>query len=85
MLYGAVGEEHDHVEVDAVDAVQGGVGVPAALGAHGADLHAHAADGQLGREGEGSDSVTLSFTSYDCHVLFVPSLSRDHCPRFTTG
>jgi hypothetical protein len=55
------------------------------VGAHGADLHADAADGQVGREGEGSDPVTVSFVSYGCHVLFVPSLSRDHCPRFTTG
>ncbi|BCM70770.1 hypothetical protein EASAB2608_06104 [Streptomyces sp. EAS-AB2608] len=73
------------MEVDAVDAVQGGVGVPGAIGAHRADLHADATDGQVGREGEGSDPVTLSLVSYGSHVLFVPSLSRDHCPRFTTG
>ncbi|GHH28778.1 hypothetical protein Srubr_40240 [Streptomyces rubradiris] len=48
------------MEVDAVDAVQGGLGVPGAAGPHGADLHADAADGQLGREGEGSDSVATS-------------------------
>lgn len=101
--------------------------MPGVVGAHGADLHADATDGQFGREGEGSDPVTLglacvitgpapvitglapaaaglasvaagpapvaaaadsavvTLVSYGRHVLFVPSLSRDHCPRFTTG
>ncbi|GHA27504.1 hypothetical protein GCM10010345_35300 [Streptomyces canarius] len=68
-----------------MDAVQGGVDVPAVVGAHRADLHADAADGQVGREGERSDHVTLSLLSYARHARFALSLSGDHCPRFTTG
>ncbi|GAA4815316.1 hypothetical protein GCM10023220_54220 [Streptomyces ziwulingensis] len=55
----AAGEEHDDVEVDAVHAVQGGLGVPDAAGAHGADLHADAEDAQIDREGEGSDPAAI--------------------------
>jgi hypothetical protein len=63
------------MEVDAVDAVQGRVGVPGAVGAHRADLHAYAADTQIDREGKRSDHVAVTADVLDGsvrHVLLVP-------------
>ena len=53
-------EQHHEVEVEAVHPVQGRVGVPGAVGAHGGDLHADPVDAPFDREGEGSDSAAVT-------------------------
>lgn len=91
VVYGALAEEHHHVEVDAVHAAQRGVGgVPGAVGTHRADLHTDTAHAQLDRERERSDAVSAPVTACGLdgcvrHVLLVPPLSRRPCPSFTTG
>ncbi|GHB37185.1 hypothetical protein GCM10010306_033710 [Streptomyces umbrinus] len=53
----ALPEEHDHVEVDAVDALDRLVRVPGPAGLHRADLHADSADAQVDGKGKGPDPV----------------------------
>ncbi|GAA0703971.1 hypothetical protein GCM10009536_41810 [Streptomyces thermocarboxydus] len=94
-------EQHHDVEVDAVHPVQGRVGAPGAVGAHGGDLHADPADAPLDREGKGSDlavapvrrpgTAVTPLGESACHVSHVrhEPVGRPArgrpCPTFTTG
>ncbi|GGQ88820.1 hypothetical protein GCM10010267_59630 [Streptomyces griseorubens] len=85
-------EQHHEVEVEAVHPVQGRVGVPGAVGAHGGDLHADPADAPFDREGEGSDSAAVAparrpgaaitpLGESACHVSHVRHMPVGHPAR----